>query len=230
MDYCRLLSQKDGFVPAQKNIKAIDSSPKAVAYRLPTEAEWEFACRAGTITRYLWGDDAIGEEFEAIGWAGFNSGNVPHPVEELNENPFGLFDCYGNVAEWCYDRWKENAYQQIPENQAVDPVVSVRESEAHVLRGGSAQSNWTGCSSPSRFGYGDGGSNHSQRFASALSIDAVKQALTKKGGVRQPHRLRGGVALSICATVEISVAKEKRTVQFRRSSPGTVSAPVRGTA
>lgn len=88
-------------------------------YCLPTEAEWQFACQAGTNTRYWNGDSE--PELARLGWYGPNSGGRPHTVGELAANPFGLFDVHGNVVEWCQDRWDADFLSQFKNKPAIDP-------------------------------------------------------------------------------------------------------------
>jgi len=88
-------------------------------YRLPTEAEWEYACRAGTTTRYSFGDDdaSIGR----YGWYGDNSDNRTHPVGEKEPNAWGLYDMYGNVFDWCQDWYDSGYYENSPTDDPNGP-------------------------------------------------------------------------------------------------------------
>ena len=102
--------------------------PDRLAYRLPTEAEWEHACRAGTTNRFSFGDDpAAAPDFA---WTLENSESTTHPVGLKRPNPWGLHDMHGNVWEWCQD-W----FAPYPDAPAVDPVGPAT-SKFKVFRGG----------------------------------------------------------------------------------------------
>ena len=100
-------------------------------YRLPTEAEWEYACRAGTTTKYSFGDDK--EKLGEYAWYDDNANGKAHPVGTKKPNPWGLYDMHGNVWEWCEDKWIEN-YDITPRDGSANKS---GESSATVIRGGS---------------------------------------------------------------------------------------------
>lgn len=103
--------------------------------RLPTEAEWEHACRAGSTTRFWYGDDLDYSELDRYAWYGWNTWDVgekyPHRVGQKEPNPWGLYDMRGNVWEWCADR-----YGRYPTTRQTDPM-GPSTGEDRVVRGGS---------------------------------------------------------------------------------------------
>jgi formylglycine-generating enzyme required for sulfatase activity len=144
-------------------------------YRLPSEAEWEFACRAGTTTKY-WTGDKI-EDLERAGWFGGDSDGRTHAVGELKSNPFGLADMHGNVWEWVQDGWDASSYSQFKEKFAINPSLSFVGSR-RVFRGGNWRLFASHCRSSARFAHEPSlRDNFSFGFRVSLPVNAVRQAL-----------------------------------------------------
>jgi formylglycine-generating enzyme required for sulfatase activity len=135
-EYCNWLSQQDGipedqwsYEPNQdkKYAEGMKLYPSRTGYRLPTEAEWEYACRAGTVTsRYFGqGDDLLPE----YAWFSANSSSSTQPVGTKKPNDFGLFDMLGNALEWCHDGITAGTAEILPEDS------EVKNSSLRVMRG-----------------------------------------------------------------------------------------------
>ncbi len=116
-------------------------------YRLPSESEWEYCCRAGTSTRYYWGDDLYDpSNITNFAWGGFGAGGDTHPVSGKRPNDWGLYDMIGNVSEWCQD-WSHFNYEGAPSDGEAweNPATQDR-----IFRGGSFRSPSPGCRSAFR--------------------------------------------------------------------------------
>ena len=130
MEFCKKLSSKEG-----------------KTYTLPTESQWEYACRAGTSTNYSFGssESSLGN----YGWYTSNSSRKTHPVGQKKPNAWGIYDMRGNVSEWCLDWYDKGYYSSSP---SVDPSGPTSGS-GRVLRGGCWSSDPEYCRSAARFGF-----------------------------------------------------------------------------
>jgi formylglycine-generating enzyme required for sulfatase activity len=142
-EYCNARSQAEGLTPCYDPATwKCDFS--ADGYRLPTEAEWEYACRAGTRTEYSFGDNP--GELRQFAWYKENCTRSPQPVGAKQPNPWGLCDMYGNVWEWCNDFYQEGYYRNSPERDPRGPDTGM----TRVLRGGCWDSRADKCRSAYR--------------------------------------------------------------------------------
>jgi formylglycine-generating enzyme required for sulfatase activity len=141
VEFCNKLSEREGLTPVYTMTGRTPASGYPITdatvtadwstdgYRLPTEAQWEYACRAGTTTMYNTGA-TIGD---STGWYTVNSDDRTHSVGEKPANAFGLYDMHGNVYEWCWDRYNLNYYSSSPAQDPTGPD----SGGGRVRRGGS---------------------------------------------------------------------------------------------
>ena len=120
----------------QEFLKKLDERVSGQMFKLPTEAQWEYACRAGTTTEYYFGDDQAG--LDDYAWTTNNAGGTTHPVGQKKPNAWGLYDMHGNIWQWCSD-W----YGNYPEGEASDPR-GPDKGQARVLRGAVVERPSTG--------------------------------------------------------------------------------------
>jgi formylglycine-generating enzyme required for sulfatase activity len=152
MEFCRKLTQRE---------RKADRLPEDWEYTLPTEAQWEYACRAGTTGAYA-GD------LNALAWFAENSGDTTHPVGQKQPNAWGLYDMHGNVWEWCRDWYAD----KLPGGAITDPV-GATSGTLRVRRGGCWWFPAGRCRSAIRRGLEPGRRRHDVGFRLALS--AVRQ-------------------------------------------------------
>jgi len=157
INFCNQLSIKEGLNQAYLISDSIVIwNKEANGYRLPTEAEWEYACKAKTETDYYSGDMTRAEGTSSIdtalnkaGWYIANSEQITHIVGQKQPNAFGLYDMHGNVWEWCWDWFEDKSYLYL-ENNILNPSGKEIGIEK-CLRGGSWFNNAFNCRSTLRY-------------------------------------------------------------------------------
>ena len=177
VDFCARLSAREKLQPNYSRIGEVVTLRAGNGYRLPTEAEWEFACRAGT-TSTFWNGNSVAE-YPLIGrhYPDKARGRT-HAVGELKSNPFGLFDVYGNLWEYAQDNWSASTYSQLAKDVAIDPICLPSGNSLRAMRGGSWMDVPPTSTSGTRLGHGPTNRDYiNVGFRVALSVEAVKAAL-----------------------------------------------------
>ncbi|MEZ5336113.1 MAG: formylglycine-generating enzyme family protein [Methanolobus sp.] len=141
--------EKVSWADANNFVEQLNEVEGTDTYRLPTEAEWEYAARAGTSTAYSFGDDPA--MLISYGWFDDNSEDRTRPVGMKEANPWGLYDVHGNVAEWVMDQYHSN-YQKAP----VDGSEWMDGVDRRIIRGGSWDNAEANCRSAHREDLGEG--------------------------------------------------------------------------
>jgi formylglycine-generating enzyme required for sulfatase activity len=165
--YCNERSLAEGLRPCY-DLETGDCDFQANGYRLPTEAEWEYACRAGTTTSYSFGNTQ--QQLLAGAWCQVNAPAETQPVGSKQANAWGLFDMHGNVKEWCNDYYSETYYQASPDR---DPRGPAQGSE-RVIRGGGWTSSPEACRSSYRAS--DASINDTCLASDAIGFRCVRRA------------------------------------------------------
>ena len=177
-EFCEKLSNQEQLKPfyfrADETITPLDGT----GYRLPSEAEWEFACRAGTTTKF-WISDKD-QDLVLAGWFGRNAKSRTHAVGDLKANPLGLHDMHGNVWEWVQDAWDKTCYGQFQDKAAINPSYLRSADPQHLLRGGDWFNASFHCRSSHRNSFDTTGRGRSFGLRVSLTIDAVKATTVKR--------------------------------------------------
>ena len=132
----------------QAFIRTLNAQGGEGTYRLPTEAEWEYAVRAGMTTAYSFGNDP--EQLGKYAWYDSNSGRKTHPVGQLKPNAWGLYDMHGNVWEWVEDDWHKNYASAHNDGRA---WINTPRGASRVIRGGSWNNDAQHCRAALRFNF-----------------------------------------------------------------------------
>ncbi|MFH1614505.1 MAG: SUMF1/EgtB/PvdO family nonheme iron enzyme [Planctomycetota bacterium] len=143
------------------------SQRKKNKFRLPTEAEWEYACRAGTQTLFYWGDNTHNSQMGKYAWYKANSDKRTHIVGQKKLNPFGLYDIIGNVSEWCHDYYDDSYYSYSPASDPQGPLSSGQ----CILRGGDWTKDPLNCESNVRRGIWENYRCYDAGFRIVMELD-----------------------------------------------------------
>ena len=217
--FCNARSIQEGLTPCY-DLKTLLCDFNASGYRLPTEAEWEYACRAGTATKFYFGDNE--DNLKSWAWFRDNSDSQPHPVAQKKPNPWGLYDMAGNLWEWCNDFYGARYYRTSPADNPPGPD----HGEKRVLRGGAWSSDAAHCASWAR-GCDESGATPPPQPTSGQSF------ASKAPGVEPPRVSVGQLGKTVAALLRQNAA----LCEFAGPLPGItpvvsvpLSVPVSGEA
>lgn len=188
-DFCNRLSEAEQLSPCFAQAGEARTWIEGSGYRLPTEAEWEFSCRAGTTTRFWSGNTTA--DLERAGWVYANSAagsdrKRPEKVGALAANPFGLYDVHGNVNEWVYDGWDEKRHDRAQDGVVIDPLV--HPGTLRISRSGPYDCDPPSAASATRAAYGTNYQFCQGGFRVSLSVAAVNAAIANDGVMKSASK------------------------------------------
>ncbi len=171
-EFCAKLSEQEELKPFYFRSGETVGPLDGTGYRLPTEAEWESACRAGTTTRFWSGDGD--QDLLSAGWFQVNSGGRTHAAGELRVNPFGLWDVHGNVWEWVQDSCDPAFYVKSDGGGVIDPSRPFFDGGNRVIRGGDWRNDSFSCRSSNRVAFGAPARRNYIGFRVVLVAESVR--------------------------------------------------------
>ena len=191
--FCNQCSEIEGLRPCY-DLSTWECNFQADGYRLPTEAEWEYACRAGSTGKYFFGDDE--DQLPRYAWFKPHSRGRPRPVGQKQPNLWGMYDMHGNVWQWCNDYYSDTYYSESPRENPHGPQIGKK----RVLRGGAWNVTAEKCRAAYRFHefpvFSDacfGSDSYSFRRVRNAELPPIEQSdLTNAGG--PDRRLAGGAS------------------------------------
>jgi len=177
-EFCARLSSLDELTPRYVCADKSVTLQEGTGYRLPTEAQWEFSCRAGTTTRF---------------WSGDQDDNLPfkptvrrtNPVGQFRANPFGLYGLHGNVWKWVEDAFSPTAYLDVADQPAIDPFTPGKNGAEKTVRGGNWGNSPALCRASMRSACAAGDNYNGIGFRVVLPFDAVRHVLKKQDAARE---------------------------------------------
>jgi len=234
VEFCTRLSEQERREAYYSRTGELVTARQGTGYRLPTEAEWEFACRAGTATPFWTG--ARNEDVAAAAWFATHAGSCTHPVGKLRANPFGVFDMSGNVWEWVQDWWDSTYYAQFANKPAIDPTGTELSEAERVIRGGYFDAAASHCRASTRFAVLPSHRDDHVGFRVALapfgSRDSAAFAAAANGGNGPAAKLNDPafqkwmkqVAAEMSAARQVEAVKKK----LQELNPGVLTPPFDG--
>jgi formylglycine-generating enzyme required for sulfatase activity len=219
--FCNKCSELEGLTPCY-DLTTWQCNFDATGYRLPTEAEWEYACRAGSTAKYCCGDS----ESDLVHYAWFKpeSQGKPHPVGEKRPNHWGLYDVHGNVWQWCNDWYGEGTYAESTKEDPRGPAAG----KMRVLRGGAWDSTPDKCRAACRHKefpvYSDacfGSDSYGFRRA-RKGVAADSKTVAAKAPDTKPEAKKPATDTTPVAKGKIDLAKLKGTIVFVSDRSGTL--------
>ena len=224
--FCNACSERDGLAPCY-DPQTWECRFDATGYRLPTEAEWEYACRAGSRAKYFFGDDA--SKASQYAWFKPHSAGMAHPVGQKRPNAWSLCDMLGNVWEWCNDWYSESYYTGSPRDNPRGPATG----KQRVLRGGAWDCGPEKCTVTFRakefpvftdacFGADTYGFRRVRSFAATQSVPSAKTDAKASAAAVVTASAKSSAVPPVAPSGKLDLSQLKGTIIFVSDRSGTL--------